>query len=94
MLRGYLAKNCQECVVFTAPTHTIFTPFLIYNCNFSSILYSRFINFALSCFNIENDNLRVIPHVASLFPKHYFCKNLYIACKDFQLPLASPFVNV
>ena len=51
-------------------------------------------NFAVSCFNAENDNLHFIARVASVSPKHYFCKKLYTACKDFPLPLASSLVNV
>ena len=66
----------------------------MYNLSFSSILYSRFINFVVSCFNTENDNLLFIARITSVSPKHCFYKNLYTAYKDFQLPLTSPLVNV
>ena len=66
-------------------THAAFVPFLMYNRSFSSIMFvfGRFINFAVSTFNTENDNLRSIVRVASVFAKHCFCKNMYSACRDF-----------
>ena len=39
-------------------------------------------------------NLCFIAHVASVSPKHCFYKNLYTACKDFQLLSVSSLVNV
>ena len=69
-----------------ARTRTTFILFLLYNRSFSSILYGHFINFAVSCFYGENDNLHFFARVASISPKHCFNKNLYTACKNFQLP--------
>ena len=62
----FTCKAMRRVWCLLACIHTAFLFFLMYNCSWSSIMYGHFINFAVSDFNTENDNLHFITFVASV----------------------------
>ena len=65
-------------------THRPFLPYLMSGKKFVSILASRFVSFANSCFSNLKNKILFIARNACLSPQHHFCSNLYFVHNLFQ----------